>query len=277
MKKVFQLCFYLLLPLVFLAIGCNKDTKKEDPKPSPDVTKPVITLLSPSLTQTYRVGDTIVFSARFTDNAALRQAKLEIHDAFDGHTHGKNSNISPFKFERIFDIKGTNDSINYRIPIPATAASGPYHFIVKVTDAAGNEADFVEADLTFTSPTAPVITNVRLDNTATDREIDIDFAASDTLLNKVLTALITDDKGLAEIKVELKADDHEHAGKTAADAIFQHDIDLPANTTSYNLNLTVPFRKAKLKHNKHYVIEITAKDNDGNYTKTEVELHVYFK
>lgn len=108
-----------------------------------DREKPVIAL--ENLTDSVRLatGDTLELHLRFSDNQKLAQYKIDIHEAFDGHTHGKIYRARPWSRIKIGDLSGTLQKVIEKIPVFDSAAAGPYHLIVRAVDAAGNEAEFL--------------------------------------------------------------------------------------------------------------------------------------
>jgi len=77
-------------------------------------------------------------SLRLTDNEELSQYKIDIHDNFDCHDHGKS--LAPWSVLETVDVTGTEQTVNKTLEVPADVRAGNYHFDVKLLDAAGNEA-----------------------------------------------------------------------------------------------------------------------------------------
>lgn len=122
--------FILFILINILLISCTKN----------DRAKPSFTLVSPVDSNYFQSGQSIPFNCTFFDNENLSQYKIVIHNAFDGHTHEKY--LAPI-WEHILveNITGTEFPVSYAIPIPDSAASGWYHFIVSAVDLAGNQSD----------------------------------------------------------------------------------------------------------------------------------------
>ena len=78
MKKVLYSAVILLLGS-FALMSCENE--------SLDNEKPVITVIEPMEDEIVMPGSTVHFEVRFTDNVALGSYKVDIHSAFDGHTH----------------------------------------------------------------------------------------------------------------------------------------------------------------------------------------------
>ena len=134
-----------------------------------DNEKPVIRLISPQEGEAIKPGGDLHFEVEFTDNVALGSYKVNIHGAFDDHTHSAaaftraegDSSSEPFEktwlevdFIALGDepIAGKrNASIHHHhILIPENVKEGNYHFLVYCTDDAGLES-FVAREITLSS------------------------------------------------------------------------------------------------------------------------------
>jgi hypothetical protein len=105
-------------------------------------------------------GDTLSFTAIFTDDEELSQYKIDIHENFDCHGHGKTSDWSVLQ---IIDLNGKEEVINKKIPVPQNVTAGKYHFIIQLVDAAGNQAQntFLRDIVVFNpTDTVPPVVNV---------------------------------------------------------------------------------------------------------------------
>jgi hypothetical protein len=118
---------------------------------SGDTTKPVINLIEPAEGDVLVIGESVHFEMEVSDNDALREYKVEIHNNFDGHQHqasvrsGDEESV-PFYFERTWsDISSKRNATvhHHEIIIPSDATPGDYHLEVFLTDASGNEAYLV--------------------------------------------------------------------------------------------------------------------------------------
>jgi hypothetical protein len=104
-------------------------------------------------------GETFEFTATFTDNEALSQYKIDIHENFDCHGHGKTSDWSVLQ---LIDLSGKEEFISKSILVPENVTAGKYHFSIQLVDAAGNQATntFIR-DIVVYNPTdsvPPVVT-----------------------------------------------------------------------------------------------------------------------
>lgn len=108
----------------------------------PDDIKPTFTVESPVDSAAYTRGSAMSFKAVFKDNEDLSQYKIDIHDDIDNHGHNKTDSTVTWSEMLIGDLTGQEQTVTRSISIPVDAKTGPYHFLVKCTDAAGNEASF---------------------------------------------------------------------------------------------------------------------------------------
>ncbi|WP_372917153.1 DUF4625 domain-containing protein [Salegentibacter sp.] len=116
-----------------------------------DTEAPEISIMEPHDEEEIAPGGEIHFEALFTDDVELASYKVEIHNAFDDHTHASTKNEehndNPWSYSEVFTIEpgNTNFEALQHIPVPSEIkgehiSEGPYHFGVFVTDAAGNES-----------------------------------------------------------------------------------------------------------------------------------------
>ncbi len=135
----------ILIALSCLLAACQPDER--------DMDKPCIidygNATCPADCETFNLSDTIHFCYRFTDNEELGNYNIEIHNNFDHHTHStsaadceqeaEKTPVNPWHYNKDFSIPGGNNDYTARIdiPIPADADPGDYHFMTRLTDAAG--------------------------------------------------------------------------------------------------------------------------------------------
>ena len=98
-------------------------------------------------------GDELTFDVVFSDNAALSQYKVDIHNNFDCHGHGGGSapsiiipNISnqttDWSILDIQDISGQNVQVMRSFQVPENVTAGNYHYYIQVIDESGNDSPF---------------------------------------------------------------------------------------------------------------------------------------
>lgn len=262
MKKLAML-FMAAIPLL---VAC----KKEDP----DIEAPVIT--------TYKIneadhdievaaGTEMHVDLVFTDNEELREYKIDIHDAFDGHEHGKVNAITRFSFQQTYAINGKQATEHQEVNVPAESAAGPYHAIVRVIDLEGNEGEFGELIIHITHPDQPVI-NV----TSPDFSNEVHAPKGSAF---TLSGTITDNNDLEEIFIVIKEEEEHNHGKVQAGELYEADFDLPgADDTSWDFSeisnqgkdIVIP----ATAETGHYILEVVAKDAEGHMTIWEQKIHV---
>ena len=141
----------IILSICVLFSACQKDDD-ETTAAITDNDSPVIATFTTENT-TVAAGNEIHMDMQFTDNIALKQAKLEIHSANDGHSHGRVA--AQFEWEMILDLQGQKSYTDHmHVEVPANAEAGEYHLTCLVTDESGNESDLTDIDIkvTTTSP-----------------------------------------------------------------------------------------------------------------------------
>lgn len=268
MKKI-SILSLAVFGLVFTA--CDGD---DDNNTAQDLVAPQIqsaTINSKSADIEAPAGNDIHVDAHLTDNEWLGQLKVDIHDQFDGHAHGKRNEID-WAEVRTIDLSGKEEHIHEDITVPGDAKAGPYHAIFRVIDREGNEGQLVELDFTVTNGTQPVI-NI----TAPDFNDHVDVTKGATL---DIMGTITDDTDLDEIVVVLEEehDDHMH-GKTNNEEppIYEEDFDLTGSSdtswdfqTDGGVSITIPTDAEA----GDYKLEVIATDSDGNVSIFEGEVHI---
>lgn len=247
---------YLLALSALLVLGlqsCKKDVDDE---------APVIETFEVENT-TISAGSEIHADLDFSDNEALKSYKIDIHDNFDGHGHGKVG--SSWSYQELVEISGKVYSDHKHIDVPEDAFSGPYHFTLYVLDAEGNQSDFEEVELMVTNSSTPVINITSLDASATNH------VPKGTTLS--LVGDITDADGIDEIVIELGTPTDEST--VVADAFYDNDMDLGGSVTTYDLSalspsIDVPSSTAT----GEYQLIFRVKDTTGNIAIASYVIHV---
>ena len=151
--RVFQ-----LISLLFL-IGCAKD--------DPDISAPTIEIVEYIPTPmedsicgaiepvvfNLKGGETFTFDVIFSDDQALSQYKVDIHNNFDCHGHGGGSapavtipnvdnQTTDWTVLDIQSISGDLAPIKWTIEVPENVTAGNYHFHLQVIDEVGNDSPF---------------------------------------------------------------------------------------------------------------------------------------
>lgn len=112
-----------------------------------DREKPVARIVNLPDSVWVKTGDTLHLQMHFTDNEKLAQYKIDIHNNFDGHNHPKIYRARPWSRIIIGSLSGRDQYVHLEIAVFDSAASGPYHLMLRAVDAAGNESEFVLKDI----------------------------------------------------------------------------------------------------------------------------------
>jgi hypothetical protein len=162
MKKIINMSLIMaLISIITISIAaCGDDDDTKDMTP-PTISAEGITA-NPINCQEYHPGDVIPFHYVMTDNQELGAYNIEIHNNFDHHSHSTEADDhdhdhgtgeceedhdhehehhegKAWVYNQDFTIPAGLRSYDARqdIQIPADAAPGDYHFMVRLTDRAG--------------------------------------------------------------------------------------------------------------------------------------------
>ena len=139
---------YLGLSILLLLGACKKENNAaiDTDYPEIDITG---TAAFPLQCSTIKRGETFVFRAKLSDNAALGSVSVDIHHNFDHHTHSTEVEscglgpikvpVTPFLLIESYPIPGgqTNFEVQQSITVPANIDAGDYHFMIRLTDKEG--------------------------------------------------------------------------------------------------------------------------------------------
>lgn len=123
-------------------------------------------------------GNTLQFQIVCSDNDALSQLKLDIHNNFDCHGHGSVlvpsfpvpavENITEdMNKQTIFPLTGRDTTILISVEIPENVTSGSYHLGFQLIDISGNAAENIFLDVQMLHPLdtiPPVVTVDSINN-----------------------------------------------------------------------------------------------------------------
>lgn len=264
MKQI-NLFFFGVFFLAFLA-ACNKDDDTVPVDRTPPTVRDV-TLNDQTENIVVEPGSTMHFDAVFEDDERLGQYKIDIHNDFDGHTHGRLADI-PFELSQTYDLIGRTQTVHEDIAIPEDATPGPYHFTLQFFDAAGNEGEIVVLDFEIADPdNQPVITITSHD---IDEEIEVEPGES-----IILEGTISDEDGLAEVHIILgheEEDGHDHR-RNEEEPLFEYEIELNGENT-WNFADMGPIEIPEDAEEGHYELRIMAEDVNGNTRLVTIEVHV---
>lgn len=283
-----RLVLALLASGLLLFTACESDD--DDDEPAPDTTAPAIADVSPapdSDEHSFARGAQMTLQATITDDQGLSQVKVEVHNVFDGHSHDKVQDYTPWEMDTIISLNGeTSYTLNQTMEVPAMATAGKYHVILRALDQNGNEAAFVE--VTFVVEGGPSIAHIDLmKNGQAMNDMHFHFDGADNLdLNVQSTIEAQESDELEEVHLMIMEahghDDHDGHGHDKVgegdhgDPIYEAEwehSDLGGSGT-YDLDHTFDVAKSAFEDDAHYYVVIKAVDHDGNRSEKKRELHV---
>lgn len=251
-----------------LAIGFSSCTKDDDDdSTAPSIKNATINGLDEDIS--ISIGNELNFEALLSDDEALGQFKIDIHDIFDGHSHGKKAS-TPWVYTQTFDLSGTSQNFQGKITVDNSATAGPYHSILRLIDEAGNESDFTEIDFMILNGD-----EAQIAISAPDFSSEVHLDKGDTL--KIM-GQITDNVDLEEIIVRLEEDHDSHShGKKQEDALYETDFDLTGSSDltwdfqiDGQMNIVIPTSA----ESGDYIFVVIVKDNEGNLNIFEGHVHI---
>ncbi len=133
----------LILAIAALAFSCDDDDDEEVVR---DTTAPVVTITEPEDHEEFDRGAEMHVEGTITDDRALAEFKIDIHNANDGHGHG-GKRSGEWDYEETFTISGLKWEFHEDVMIPDSADTGIYHVIITALDAAGNQSELAERDI----------------------------------------------------------------------------------------------------------------------------------
>jgi hypothetical protein len=228
-----------LTAMMFLVLwgmsGCNDDGE------TIDTSAPVIELEDPAYGEFFVAGNSVHFEASFTDDIELGSYKIDIHNNFDGHAHGRvaKANDDPalikWSFSQSFDfapgLKISNVLLHDELEIPQNTMAGPYHFIVSAVDKSGNATSYqdgstLEVEIYITNTSMPVVDITNLVNDELEIEVGQVFMITGTITDPTVGTYA----GMHSVKVILGeghhgGHDHDHGGRIAENDLIDFELD----------------------------------------------------
>lgn len=253
--------YFLAFLISGLLLACSDD---EDVDNSPPVVSKV-TLNGQATGISVNPGTTMVLEAVFEDDIELGEYKIDIHNNFDGHSHGRTK--APFFFSKSYTLTGTSETVQQELHIPEGSTPGEYHFQLQYIDAAGNEGEIVVMEFEIADPAnQPTLTI-----TSPDMSRVLDVAAGK---NIIVAGTAADPDGLAEVHILIQQEEvHNHGrlGQGEASSIFALEIPLKGESTwTFHETITVPAEVSP----GHYELSIAAEDLAGYRKIVAAELHI---
>jgi hypothetical protein len=242
----------ILLFTVVILMSCNSSDEDMD------VQKPIIeslTIESDSVGEKIYTNSNAKVKFSLSDDINLASWKIDIHDAFDGHAHGKIA--SEYSIIQAGNVSGKVALVEVALEtMPSDATSGQYDCLINATDAAGNGADFKVMSFILSNGTEP---KLELDNQ------NLGNVSSGSELN--LSGELTDDNGLVSLEVFFESED-----ESVETELYEKDFD--SNVLEFDLSEMGALPIPSDLNAGEYHLKFIAKDSDGNYMVEEVEVQV---
>jgi hypothetical protein len=290
----------LPLSLLVLAILAGCDSSNE----TIDTSAPTIELADPLSGESFAAGDAVHFEASFTDDIELGVYKIDIHNNFDGHSHGRiaksteDPGLLKWSFSQSFDfdpgLKNSDVHLHDELEIPLNTMAGPYHFIVSAVDASGNATSYQdnstqEVEIYLSNASMPMVDITNLTNDELEIEVGQIFMVTGSATDP------TDGQyaGMHSIEIVLgegHAGEHNHNGRIAAGNLIDYDLDEQAlapfmvddaialdlifqdidfNLTQEQLNELIA------EEVDHLQLMIKVYDEQGNIAVSTTDVHVH--
>lgn len=235
------------IPLFFLW-ACDEDGPVDE---GPDTQSPVIQMISSSPEAKEGVicearesnvisvatGREIVLKLAFSDDRNLSQYKIDIHNNFDCHAHGRVT--SSWQILKVENITGTKVELDEVIEVPEDALAGDYHLQILCLDESGNEAEPIIYSIQVENSIDNIPPELVLSEPATD-----DFSVSKGSEIK-FQGMVKDNHSLGTGKIEITYTDPEGAEFFPVQQIFP---DSQGKEATVDLTFKVPDFAASGKH-----------------------------
>ncbi|NJN27997.1 MAG: DUF4625 domain-containing protein [Cyclobacteriaceae bacterium] len=288
-----------LICLTILA-GCDNGSE------TVDTSAPTIELEDPAFGESFSAGNSVHFEAAFTDDIELGAYKIDIHNNFDGHSHGRiaKSTEDPalikWSFSQSFDfdagLKNSDVHLHDELEIPLNTMAGPYHFILSAVDRSGNATSYQdnstkEVEIYLTNGSMPAVDITNLSNDELEIEVGQTF---------MVTGNVTDPTdgqyaGMHAIEIVLGEGhegehDHDHGGRLAEEDLIDFDLDeeaLEPFMADGAIVLDLIFEEINFSLTQQQLSELIAEevdhlqlmikvyDEQGNIAVSITEVHVH--
>lgn len=302
MKSTKTLKNVLLLAAMASAVGLFSRCSNDDESGAVDVTAPSIEVADPANGEYLVAGDHLHFEATFTDDVELAVYNINIHNSFDGHSHGRVAgraeDLVKWSLNENFTIPAGNKTyevhLDDEIQIPANTMAGPYHFIVTAIDAAGNATSYqngstVELAIVITNDQQAVVEITNLENGELEIEVDEVFVVEGTITDPE-----GESSGIHSVEIVLgeshEDDHHSHGRKASSESFIDLDLEeeeLEAYMTDGAIILEQIFTEINFVLSQEQLDELSAEDIDhlelvitvhdeqGNITISKTSVHIH--
>lgn len=254
-----------LLAAISLLAACKDDENGE----IIDTTPPSISEVEHDMT--VEPGEEFDLEFVLEDDIALGEARIDIHDDFDGHEHeGGRILVTPFEFTDVLDeMRGeTRYVAHVHIDIPADAATGPYHLQINYTDNAGNEGELYISQFEISDPA--LSPNITITNFGADEELEPN---EEGIL--YLEGSIADPDGLDEVHIMVYEEHEDHSNGRLKQEVILYDQEWELDgATAFNLQDVTPVIDLSGAEAGHYELRIMARDTQGHVKVVRREIHI---
>ena len=264
---------YFLPAALFFLFACGEETIPE----VQDVAKPEIILqestpvfgsgtvcdLPEDRIFTVLAGSKLSLKLEFKDDVALSQYKIDVHNNFDCHRHGRfmTGKSAPWFLVQIKEAAGKSFIVTEELTVPADATAGNYHLLIYATDKVGTEAEIQVYSIQVKDPTdivAPefIITDPTTEEITAKKGITIKFAGT-----------VTDNYSLNSGLAELSYKDPDNTTFTVDQVPFGSNV---GETTNFSIPFEVPtYAKTGL-----HVFQLQVYDEKNNSAKKTIKVNI---
>ena len=245
--KIYNKNIFYLLTLISV-LGLTSCSDDDDSSNGLDNQAPVITINEPTLDEVFAVGGEVHLDVDLEDDVELASYKIEVHNNFDGHTHGRPSGIVetiPWSFNHTEELEPgqTNHHLHEHLEVPENAAEGAYHLGIIALDQAGNQTEAYVEIIVGEDHSGEehgiTITNINVEDANKGGEVHAEAA-------------ITAEHGIESVSVNIHGHDLTPEGNeedwtfdetfsnySGNSAEFHEHIDVPANATPGEYHMTI--------------------------------------
>jgi len=264
----------ILIVLLF-GISC-KEKKKTAPDAVDNTAQPLISVVSKNVTTItenlcgssfsnvlkVNTGTALQIQLNFKSSNTLSQYKIDVHNNFDCHTHGKTAASNPWYVLKLADITSKDVTVTETLNIPANSSVGNYHLTFRLLDELGNEAQPVEFNVILINPNDSIKPTLSLTNPIAD---SIGIMRGNNLN---FTGIINDNLSLNGGKFQISYIDSANTEFDIEETFFS-----PTQGTTYNLNFNFLIPTYSVKGPSLFYIKVYDEVNNMYEKKLKVTIY----